>query len=202
MAEVGRYGLNNTSYRGGKADGKGEYADYHTTVGSYLPNAWGLYDMHGNVSEWCLDCYGEYNADAVDPVGEPSSTRRVIRGGAYSYSAAGCRSAVRTRKKETSYYYNIGFRLAFSGEHRLPLISGNVSSKTGKGKKSVTITLTGTSSSLTTLTNEKGNYWFQEIADGTYTIVPSLEGYNFNPPMLTVTISGEDSIGNNFQIYQ
>lgn len=63
----------------------------HTTVGSYLPNQWGLYDMHGNVQEFCLDRWEyEYNDDRIlsgnDPVGpsEGVGTRRVIRGGAWS----------------------------------------------------------------------------------------------------------------------
>ena len=59
-------------------------------VGSYLPNAFGLYDMYSNAAEWCLDRYADYTADAVtDPVGPTSGDKRVIRGAHYSsiYSA-------------------------------------------------------------------------------------------------------------------
>ncbi len=65
-------------------------------VGSYLPNAWGLYDMHGNVAEWCRDWYGTLYGDAVeDPLGATSGTARVLRGGSWMSDAASSRSAYR-----------------------------------------------------------------------------------------------------------
>lgn len=104
MAEVGRYGYN-------ESDGKGGYTSGHTKVGSYRPNAWGLYDMHGNVWEWCLDWYGNYSSGAVtDPVGVASGSSRVLRGGGYGSGASICRSAFR-------YYYDPSGRGNFDGHY-------------------------------------------------------------------------------------
>ncbi|OHB64972.1 MAG: hypothetical protein A2Y77_09375 [Planctomycetes bacterium RBG_13_62_9] len=76
---------------------KGEFRRTTTSVGSFRPNAWGLYDMHGNVLEWCLD-HGEYTKDAaVDPVGERPGPNcsAVLRGGCHRDSGWTCRSAHR-----------------------------------------------------------------------------------------------------------
>ncbi len=82
-------------------------------VGQKKPNAWGLYDMHGNVLEWCLDWFGDYPSQAVtDPVGATSGERRVLRGGCYEDNAGRCRSASRHLFKPSDGHFNFGFRVA------------------------------------------------------------------------------------------
>lgn len=82
-------------------------------VGSYKPNNWGLYDMHGNVMEWVMDWKGDYPSGTVtDPKGPSTSGHRMVRGGGFNIIAQYCRSAQRTSKSPTNRDYNLGFRLA------------------------------------------------------------------------------------------
>lgn len=118
MDSLGRY-----AYNGGKVwDGSNwndppsisDITHGTTVVGSYLPNPWGLYDLHGNVHEWCLDWYGGASMfGGDDPVGPSSADYRVIRGGAWNSEALDCKSTSRSSYfGPSSCYYAIGFRIA------------------------------------------------------------------------------------------
>jgi formylglycine-generating enzyme required for sulfatase activity len=91
---------------------KGTYREKTTTVGSFAPNGWGLYDMHGNVREWCWDWYGNYGSGAqTDPVGASSGMYRVERGGCWNYTAQILRSAHRGGISPSYRSNSLGFRL-------------------------------------------------------------------------------------------
>lgn len=81
-------------------------------VKSYPPNAWGLYDMHGNVWEWCQDWYGKYPGTAVlDPKGPDTGAERVRRGGSWFKYGRACRSANRNWAHPATKHNTLGFRV-------------------------------------------------------------------------------------------
>ena len=92
---------------------KSEYREETVDVKALPCNDWGLYQMHGNVWEWCQDWFGDYpSASVIDPQGPDTGFDRVLRGGSWIYSGRFCRSAARDSDVPSSRYSILGFRLA------------------------------------------------------------------------------------------
>ncbi|MEY8420621.1 flavodoxin [Oscillospiraceae bacterium 44-5] len=103
----------------------GVYRQTTVAVGSFQPNAWDLYDMHGNVGEWVWDWYGSYETgEQTDPTGPDIGTLRVNRGGGWSDFAKNLRSAYRATLPPDSASFNLGLRLVRNAGNG----SGNVES--------------------------------------------------------------------------
>ena len=113
-------GLANYNGNATYADGsKGEYREKTVPVASFPPNGWGLFEMHGNVWEWCEDWYetdyykGRPDPDK-DPTGPLAGQYRVLRGGSWFYNPWHLRSANRSGCDPESVDFNYGFRAAWA----------------------------------------------------------------------------------------
>ena len=91
-------------------------------VGKNQPNAWGFYDMHGNVLEWCSDWFSLPTGNAVDPKGPPSGSFKVLRGGCWFFYDRDCRSAYRLKREPRLRNCILGLRLACSETAAKPTV--------------------------------------------------------------------------------
>ncbi len=122
----------NYPYRGNK---KGLYRQETVPVATLPPNPWGLYEMHGNVLEWCADWYGKYPDGPVeDPHGPEAGERRVLRGGSWIDYGRHVRSADRSHWEPDDRYGFIGFRLARGPELRQGREQGRTDTAGSEGR--------------------------------------------------------------------
>ncbi|MFC1552339.1 SUMF1/EgtB/PvdO family nonheme iron enzyme [Candidatus Latescibacterota bacterium] len=178
-----------TKYYTGNSDSDVENAGWFSgnssskthPVGQKTANAFGLYDMSGNVFDWCNDLHGsEYysSSPSNNPTGPTSGTDRVARGGSWYYGVGHCRSAYRDWGSPSSKRNYIGFRVvrgAFTPGTKTYTISGTVT-----GTDGITITLSGDASD-SQVVNDGGSYLFTVAENGNYTLTPSKTGYTFTP---------------------
>ncbi len=133
------YMIEDNYFSQGNLDTKpGEYRQTTVSVDSFSPNGYGLYNMHGNVSEWVWDTYGSYGADGeTDPTGAESGNRKVYRGGGWNDFVKNMRSAYRATLEADAVSFNLGLRLvrgAVSGENGM-VQSGQTDKRTeGDGR--------------------------------------------------------------------
>lgn len=95
---------------------RGSISQVDPTSPKYSANAWGIYDMHGNVMEWCYDYYGDYPTREldIDPIGPIYGTKRVVRGGSFYRTAQECRSASRGAYEPSYRGSEIGMRIVIA----------------------------------------------------------------------------------------
>jgi formylglycine-generating enzyme required for sulfatase activity len=132
LGEHGWYSENTGGYFGGGRT---------HPVGQKRPNAWGLYDVHGNVWEWCSDWFSEdyyANSPQEDPTGPESGSLRVYRGGSWNVAARGCRSAHRNGRAPGIRSIIVGFRVAFSPlESSSSSVQSRLSARTRKRQETI-----------------------------------------------------------------
>ena len=181
LDELGRY-------EGNWSDNRGGYAEYHTAVGWYAPNAWGLWDMHGNVGEWCIDWTASFGgAPETDPVGSWSGKLHTVRGGGWSSTMKNCRSAYRLYQNPNTRSDTIGFRTAVR-PRRLTVTSERGNPSPGAGEHLV-FDGTVTASVESPLRAGNGTYWVCTGWTGTGSVPAT--GTNTN---VTFTIAEDSSI--------
>jgi len=168
-----------------------EYAWYNVNsnkkandVAQKKPNAWGLYDMHGNVWEWCQDWYGDYPTGlVVDPTGVVSGSQRVMRGGCYEDKIKWCRSASRYKQKPTQRIIDTGFRLV-----RMPDIN---LSKKRLAKIRLYVETQPENAKIRILNVGPAYYQGMQLAPGRYHVKVYAEGFQSKKLWITLR-EGED----------
>jgi len=188
LKQLGRYNGNGDDKRGGD-----EYYYTTTVVGSYDPNNWGLYDMHGNVREWCLDYYDTLTG-GTDPVGGTTGTQRVVRGGDYDHSAYNCRASYRWYELPNADYEYDGFRIACFPAEIVQSSTPYNGVYDGQGHGIEVDVATPTNAVTSYSLSENGSYQtepilFTNATDGAVTVWYKVEASGYDPVTSSNTVT-------------
>lgn len=105
----------------------GTYRGSPEPVGSYPPNQWGLYDMHGNVWEWVSDWFASYSTESVtNPTGPEDGIDKVIRGGSWYFGAENAKSSFRKIHEPNLWGFSIGFRIICEKKNQTEIRTQNI----------------------------------------------------------------------------
>ncbi len=162
------YGYNNDA-SGNWVNGSGSYLRKTVEVTRYNANAYGLYNMHGNVAEWVWDWYGEYDAQAdTDPTGPESGNAKIVRGGGWNDHPKHIRSAYRGAHPADVPLYSIGIRLARGASTGEVTSTSNLSEGKGPGKVLIAyFSQTGNTEGLANLIHKMSGVDFVRIERAT-----------------------------------
>ena len=166
-------------------------------VGQKMPNAWGLYDMHGNAAEWCQDWFGDYPSSSVtDPKGPSLGSDRVCRGAAWEANAGFCRSAYRGRTDPSFCGHNIsfGFRVALvTVSAQASAAADTLSYQWYKDGKAISGATASSYTIKSVKTSDAGKYTVK-VSNNAGSVTSDAATLTVNPVLSSIGINGSSSV--------
>lgn len=186
------------AFYGGNWNWKGEESGRNREVGLKQPNNYGLYDMHGQLWEFCLDWYGDYRPeDTIDPIGALKGNKRVTRGGSWHAWPALCRSA--NRHFERGKFLGQGFRIVCNNMGKIPPEALYIIIDVSENKENYDIEFVNNEiNNITTIPEYKTNkIVLKRVKAGTFTMGSPMDeiGRDNDEDQKEVTITNDFFVG-------